>query len=33
MQYFGTLENILVMVSFAAVANFIGIIAFRRMRA
>ena len=33
MQYFGTLENILVMVSFAAVANFIGILAFRRMRA
>jgi len=33
MQYFGTLENILVMVSFAAVANFIGVLAFRRMRA
>jgi ABC-2 type transport system permease protein len=33
MQYFGTLENILVMVSFATVANFIGILAFRRMRA
>jgi ABC-2 type transport system permease protein len=33
MQYFGTLENILVMVSFAGVANFIGILAFRRMRA
>ena len=32
MQYFGTIENILVMVSFAAVANFIGILAFRRMR-
>jgi ABC-2 type transport system permease protein len=33
LQYFSTLENIVVMVSFAAVANFIGIIAFRRMRA
>jgi ABC-2 type transport system permease protein len=33
MQYFGTLENILVMVSFAAATNFIGILAFRRMRA
>jgi ABC-2 type transport system permease protein len=33
MQYFGTLENILVMVSFAAVANFVGVLAFRRMRA
>jgi ABC-2 type transport system permease protein len=33
MQYFGTLENILVMFSFAAVANFVGILAFRRMRA
>jgi ABC-2 type transport system permease protein len=33
MQYFGTLENILIMVSFATVANFIGILAFRKMRA
>ena len=33
MQYFGTLENILVMVSFAAIVNFIGVLAFRRMRA
>ena len=33
MQYFGTLENILVMVSFAVVANFVGVLAFRRMRA
>jgi ABC-2 type transport system permease protein len=32
MQYFGTLENMLVMVSFATVANFIGVLAFRRMR-
>jgi ABC-2 type transport system permease protein len=33
LQYFGTLENILVMLSFAAIANVIGILAFRRMRA
>lgn len=33
MQYFGTLENILVMVTFAAIANLIGILSFRRMRA
>jgi ABC-2 type transport system permease protein len=32
-QYFGTLENILIMVIFATVANFIGVLAFRRMRA
>jgi ABC-2 type transport system permease protein len=33
LQYFSTLGNILVMISFTAVANVIGIIAFRRMRA
>jgi ABC-2 type transport system permease protein len=33
LQYFGTIENILVMLGFAAVANLVGIIAFRRMRA
>ena len=33
MQYFSTIENIFVLVSFAAIANFIGILAFRRMRA
>jgi ABC-2 type transport system permease protein len=33
LQYFSTLENILVMLSFAAIANLIGILAFRRMRA
>jgi ABC-2 type transport system permease protein len=33
LQYFGTLENIAVMIVFAAVANFIGIFSFRRMRA
>jgi len=33
MQYFGTLQNVLVMLCFAAVTNFIGILAFRRMRA
>ena len=33
LQYFNTLQNILVMISFAAVANLIGIIAFRKMRA
>jgi ABC-2 type transport system permease protein len=33
LQYFGTLENIIVMVSFAAIANLVGILAFKRMRA
>jgi ABC-2 type transport system permease protein len=33
LQYFSTLENILVMLGFAAIANLIGILAFRRMRA
>ena len=33
MQYFSTIENIFVLVSFAAIANFMGILAFRRMRA
>jgi ABC-2 type transport system permease protein len=32
-QYFGTVENIVVTVSFAAIANLIGIQAFKRMRA
>lgn len=33
LQYFSTIENILVMLGFATVANLIGILAFRRMRA
>jgi ABC-2 type transport system permease protein len=33
LQYFSTLENILIMVIFAALANIIGVLAFRRMRA
>jgi ABC-2 type transport system permease protein len=32
-QYFGTVENIVVTLSFAAIANLIGIQAFKRMRA
>jgi hypothetical protein len=32
-QYFGTVENVVVTVSFAAIANLIGIQAFKRMRA
>jgi ABC-2 type transport system permease protein len=33
LQYFGTLENIMVTVGFAAIANLIGIQAFKKMRA
>jgi ABC-2 type transport system permease protein len=33
LQYFSTIENILVMLGFATIANLIGILAFRRMRA
>lgn len=33
LQYFGTLENILVMVSFAVITNIIGMQAFKKMRA
>jgi ABC-2 type transport system permease protein len=33
LQYFGTFENILVLVIFAVVANFIGVLSFIRMRA
>jgi ABC-2 type transport system permease protein len=33
LQYFSTLQNILVMLGFAIIANLIGILAFRRMRA
>jgi ABC-2 type transport system permease protein len=33
LQYFGTLENVLVMTGFAVVANLIGMQAFKRMRA
>ena len=33
LQYFSTLQNVLVMVSFAIIANLIGILSFRRMRA
>ncbi len=33
LQYFGTLENVLVTVSFAAIAAVVGALAFRRMRA
>jgi len=33
LQYFGTLENILVTVTFAIIANIVGVQAFKRMRA
>ena len=33
LQYFNTIENILIMLAFAAIANLIGIVSFRRMRA
>ena len=33
LQYFATTTNVLVMLTFAAVANIIGVLAFRRMRA
>ena len=33
LQYFNTIENILIMLVFAAIANLIGIVSFRRMRA
>ena len=33
LQYFGTLENVVITVSFATIAIFVGILAFRRMRA
>ena len=33
LQYFSTVENIIIMIIFALAANFIGILAFRRMRA
>ena len=32
-QYFGTLENVIIIVSFTAIANIIGMQAFKRMRA
>lgn len=32
LQYFGTLENVLILLSFTAVANLIGVQAFKRMR-
>jgi ABC-2 type transport system permease protein len=33
LQYFSTLENVVITVSFATIATFVGILAFRRMRA
>jgi len=33
LQYFGTLENVIITVSFTAIANIVGIQAFKRMRA
>ena len=33
LQYFGTLENVVITVSFATIAIFVGILAFRKMRA
>jgi ABC-2 type transport system permease protein len=33
LQYFSTLENVVITISFAAIATLLGILAFRRMRA